>query len=232
MRKFAFAARGCAAGFVALFLIDAAAAQDRPRAGAAPSGAIRNMAEPDRAVATTDADRELTIIGPRYIRAFHLRDYRDWVKEESDWVRDDGASHMFDRDTRTYFFATNPSHETAKVRFQAFRSTGQMVHESEISLPPGYSDTALKFSLNPETQSRPELFVMTSNKPVLAFGWTIRDEYYSQYNVNTDMSSAHAGIAMTELTPREIDCQTDFADNGWLCMQATSRTPWGETPRP
>lgn len=207
--------------------------QDREtaRPAAAQSGArtVRPAGESGRTATAVPAQEFQLSLEPRYIRVFHFRDYRSWPPYKSESYSSSEPLRLggLENDNRTFFFVTNGANESAKIRFQAFRSNGQLMHESDMTLNPGYSTSALKFTLDSETANAPELFIITSNKPVLAYGWAARDYDYSRTNLeDDDYSSAARGLAMTELTPREIDCLTERAGHGWLCTRATSQNAW------
>lgn len=169
-----------------------------------------------------------------HLAVFHFDDYEDWLAHlDTDTEADASAANSFASGAwnRNFlsFDALNPHNETQKVRVMALRANGDVATRRDRSLSPGATREVARIHPEPGVTDL-KTFVLISRKPIMTFGTASRDRFSAGTFVYEDIGYGRARQmgALTELTPRLIDCgSAQYVDAPWLCR--TAAEDWGET---
>lgn len=161
-----------------------------------------------------------------HLAVFHFDDYDDWLpfldssREDNASIEKSFVGGAWNRNFIA-FDGFNPQTSSQKVRIMALKPNGAVATRRDRSLAPGGTSELARIHPEPGVTDL-KTFVLISREPIVAFGMVSRDRMHASTQVTQDLSYAGArqAAALTELTPRIIDCTTDFAEAPWLCMTA------------
>ncbi len=129
---------------------------------------------------------------------------------------------------RTTFLAFNGSNVEAKVRFQAFFSNGDLAWEYDMKILPMGGSQLLRYTLDKESKVKPDVFVVSSETPVILTVHTIESQMHERA-FTTDGEWTHARAtrraSQTHIPVKEIDCG-DPTGYESLCAAPTQYVPW------
>jgi hypothetical protein len=171
---------------------------------------------------------------PDFVRVIEFGDYAYRAPSDFDSnvkkVNDQVIYEKWQISNRTTFMAFNGSLEEAKVRVQALSSIGTVLWEYDIGVLPGHTAQLLRHVLDSKSAPKPNLFIVSSNRPVIVTAHTIEEQHnhYTQGDEYVEKMLAiadYARASQTSIPVRDVDCRYPEGYE-WLCAAYDMLTDW------